>query len=185
MIGFTAAAAAASRAVSVPVTDASSRYIDAPRKPSGASSAWPGSSVRRAPSATSACRCVEIVRRAGKSPPGGASRAEPRRASSGPSQQHRAAQPADERRIGSIGRDLRAANRDGRRADPVHRRLRDLSAAPPSPRRRGCAGTFSRTQVSSVRRQAATSGSAAFLFPSTSMPTFERPAAFDSQYGHG
>ena len=36
------------KAVSVPVTDASSRYIEAPVKPCGASSAWPGtSSVRR------------------------------------------------------------------------------------------------------------------------------------------
>ena len=39
----------------------------------------------RAPIAASASRCVAIVRRAGKSPPGGASCARPRRASSGPS----------------------------------------------------------------------------------------------------
>ena len=39
----------------------------------------------RAPIATSASRCVAIVRRAGKSPPGGARCARPRRASSGPS----------------------------------------------------------------------------------------------------
>ena len=36
-----------------------------------------GRRARRAPSATSAWRCVPMVRRAGKSPPGGASRARP------------------------------------------------------------------------------------------------------------
>ena len=64
------ARAAASSAVSVPVTEASSRYIDAPLRPFGASSAWPGSSSGTAPIAISAWRWVAIVRRAGKSPPG-------------------------------------------------------------------------------------------------------------------
>ena len=69
----------------MPVTDASSRYMETAFRPSGASSAWPGASSSRAPMARSAARCVSIVRRAGKSPPGGAMCARPRRASSGPS----------------------------------------------------------------------------------------------------
>ena len=44
-----------------------------------------GPCAERAPIASSASRCVEIVRRAGKSPPGGAMCARPSRASSGPS----------------------------------------------------------------------------------------------------
>ena len=77
--------AAASSAVSVPVTDASSRYIETPLSPSGASIAWPaGVSTSRAPIADSARRCVAMLRRAGKSPPGGASTARFMRPTSAP-----------------------------------------------------------------------------------------------------
>ena len=46
----------------------------------------------------SASRCVAIVRRAGKSPPGGASRAAPAPREQRTEQQHRSAQPPDQRR---------------------------------------------------------------------------------------
>ncbi len=113
------AAAAASSAVSVPVTDASSRYIDAPARPFGASRTWPSPSISRAPKALSAPRCIAIVRRAGKSPPGGASlrAAAPREHRA--EQQHGAAQPADQRALRLVAHDLRAADAEGAGADAV------------------------------------------------------------------
>ena len=59
--------------------------MEAPFNPSGASRTWSSPAPCLAPIAASASRCVEIERRAGKSPPGGARCARPTRASNGPS----------------------------------------------------------------------------------------------------
>src|SRR5688500_14740505 len=128
-----------------------------------------------APRATSAWRWVEIVRLAGKSPPGGASRAAPRLASSGPSSS------TDPRSLPtSIG--------SGWWLDTPPHWMRSVDVPNPSiraPRPRRISpststslirGTFDSTHSSSVSRQAASSGSAEFLLPSTdSRPERQRP----------
>ena len=166
------AAAAPSSAVSVPVTDASSRYTDAPVSPSGASTTCPAaSSVTVAPMAPSARRCVVMVRRAGKSPPGAASAA----ARSG-RRAIRAAAPTRASRPTSLG-----SGSDDRMSRHVIRSVGvpSPSTSAPSDRRRSSmtptsriCGTLRSSQVSGVSRHAASSGSAAFLLP----PTVTDPA---------
>src|SRR5688572_17672477 len=125
--------------------------------------------------ATRACRCVEIVRRAGKSPPGGASRAAPRRASRGPS-----SSTDPRRRPTSVG--------SGRSVVTFAHWIFNVDVPMPStvaPRptsrsRRTCTsrirGTLVSTHAWSVSRHAAISGSAEFLLPSTaSLPDSRRP----------
>ena len=164
------AAAAASRAVSVPVTDASSRYSEAARRPSGASSTKspPRSCRRRTPIASSACRWADRVRRAGKSPPGGAKRTRPTRASRGP---HNSTEPRRRPTRSASGVSPVTCPQSTRRVVVPP----PLIPAPSPPSRSDITctslmrGTLVRTLVPSVSRQAASSGRAAFLLPSTSM----------------
>ena len=171
------AAAAASSAVSVPVTDASYRYIDVGFRPSGASSTWPGRRARRAPIASSASRCVEIVRRAGKSPPGGARRARPRRASSGPSSSTEPRSRPTSARVGLVARHLRRTDAQRRRADAVDLGAEVRAAAAPSPRRRRSAARWSaRTRRRSAgTRPAAAAPRSCCLRPSTGPRAGGRP----------
>ena len=119
--------------------------------------------------------CVLMVRRAGKSPPGGASRAAPRRASSGP-------------RSSTEPRSFPTSTGSGRSVViDAHLILRVDVPAPstvaPSPRMISSStstsrirGTLLMTHSSSLRRQAAISGSAEFLLPSTAtLPDSRRP----------
>ena len=78
------ARAAAISAFSVPVTLASSRWISAPSRPSGARRRYSRSTSTSAPSAANAIRWVSTRRRPITSPPGGGTSAAPKRASSGP-----------------------------------------------------------------------------------------------------
>ena len=64
---------------------------------------------------------------------------------------------------------------------PRRRRRRRGRRARPSPRRRGCAGRSTRRTSSSVRRQAARMGRAAFLLPSGRTVPGERDAALDDE----
>ncbi len=116
-----------------------------------------------------------MVRRAGKSPPGGASRAAPRRASSGPSS---STEP----------RSFPTSTGSGRSVVTVSHWMRNVgvpapSTVAPSPRSSSSStstsrmrGTLAIVHSSSVSRQAAISGSAEFLFPSTvTAPDSRRP----------
>ena len=128
--------------------------------------------------AASASRCVVIVRRAGKSPPGGARRARSAPREQRSEQQHRSAQPADQRGIGLV-----AVTRG--------QRTRSVVSRCPRPRRQGrpaaraitstsrMRGTLVSTHSSVVSRQAASSGSAAFLLPSTVDPARQPAAALN------
>ncbi len=60
-----------------------------------------------------------MVRRAGKSPPGGAIQARPRARQQRPEQQHRAAQPADQGAVGLVRAHLPAADGQRRAADAL------------------------------------------------------------------
>ena len=85
MIVVPAVSAAAMSAFSVPITDGSSmKKSHASRPPSGAVRRMSRSCSTCAPSARKASRCGSSRRRPITSPPGGGSRAEPKRASSGP-----------------------------------------------------------------------------------------------------
>ena len=75
--------------------------------------------LRARPSPASASRCVAIVRRAGKSPPGGASCARPRRASSGPSSSTEPRSRPTSAPSGSSFDDLRTAHAQRRGADAL------------------------------------------------------------------
>ena len=114
-----------------------------------------------------------MVRRAGKSPPGGAIRTRPRRARSGPS-----SSTEPRRRPTSVA--------SGSSLLTFAQRIRSVvvpipsTSAPRSSSSRAITstspirGTFWRTHSSSVRRQAAISGSAEFLLPSTSIRPLRR-----------
>ena len=153
-------------------------------RPVGRLERVPGAVERsRAPIARSACRCVSIVRRAGKSPPGGASRARPRRASSGPSS---STEPRSRPTSAGSGSSVvivaqRIAQR--RRADALDLAPRSSSSRAITSTSR-MRGTFVSTHSSSVSRHAASSGSAAFLLPSTVDPARQPLAAFNHQCGH-
>ena len=106
------------------------------------------------------------MRRAGKSPPGCASQADPRRASSGPRSR---TEPRSLPTSTGSGRSL-----VHRRAADAHRRRAGPSTVAPSPRISSSntstsrmRGTFDSTHSSSVSRHAASSGNAEFLLPST------------------
>ena len=171
--------AAASRAVSVPVTDASSRYIDAACSPFGASSAWPVEGSTVAPRLTSASIWVPMVRRAGKSPPGIPRMARPVRASSGPSNR---TDPRSLPTSSLLGSDVLMFWQRTRTvvvprpwtSAPIS--FRSLAITSTSPMR----GMLVSTHSSVVSRHAASSGSAAFLLPSTSMrPEIARPPSIN------
>jgi len=86
-----------------------------------------------------------MVRRAGKSPPGGARCARPRRASSGTEQQHRAAESSDEGAVGFVLDHLWAAHRQCRAADAFDRRRVRATNVPRISRRRvmrACCSTW-------------------------------------------
>ena len=115
----------------------------------------------------SAARCVLMVRRAGKSPPGGASIARPRRASSGPRSSTEPRKRPTSAGSGSSFVTSRTPHAHRRRADAVDfgaeiqqqpRHHLDVGDA----RHVGEHAFFGRS------RHAASSGSAAFLLPSTS-----------------
>ena len=123
----------------------------------------------------SAWMCVLIVRRAGKSPPGGARRAAPRRASSGPSS---STEPRSLPTSTGSGRSLVIDSHLIRSVDvpapcTVAPRPWMISSSTSTSRIRG---TLLMTHSSSLRRQAAISGSAEFLLPSTAtVPDSRRP----------
>ena len=96
----------------------------------------------RAPIASSASRWVPIVRRAGKSPPGGAICARPSRASSGPSSStDPRSRPTSVRSGSQSGCRHSGSSASSCRCPRPRRRCR--AAAVPSPRRRRCAARWS------------------------------------------
>ncbi len=136
--------------------------------------------MMRAPMETSASRWVAMVRRAGKSPPGGASDARPRRASSGPSS---STEPRRRPTSAASGSSLTTSGQRMRRVVvPI-----PSTDAPSSTSRRAITstslmrGTLWSTHSSVVSRQADRSGSAAFLLPSTeTAPDRRRPPSMSS-----
>ena len=121
-----------------------------------------------------------MVRRVGKSPPGGARRTRPVRARSGP------ISSTDPRRrptsfgsgvsLVTVGVESRACGVPS----PLTRAPTPVSRSAIT-RMSEMRGTFSRRHVSSLSRQAATSGSAEFLLPSTVMrPDSRRPPSMRS-----
>ena len=106
------------------------------------------------------------MRRAGKSPPGGASRARPHRASSGP---RSSTEPRRLPTSAASGSPFVICGHLTRTVvvPSLRPRRRDRRAASPSPRHRRCVACSSARILRVVSRQAAKSGSAAFLFPST------------------
>ena len=160
------ACAAASSAVSVPVTDASSRYIDAPCRPSGASRRWPGgSSTMRAAHRDER---VQMRRDRASRREVAAGRRELRAARRGRAAR-RAAAPTR-----AAGRPASDRARTTRMSRHVTRSV-DVpspSTSAPSDRSRSIMtatsrmrGTLRSSHVSVVSRHAASSGSAAFLLP--------------------
>ena len=124
---------------------------------------WPSARAHRAAARPGGC---EIDRRAGKSPPGAARCALPVPRQQRPKQQDGPAQASDQRAVRRVRVDRAARTR--RVVVPM-----PSTSAPRSTSRRAITstspmrGTFVRTHSSSVSRHAASSGSAAFLLPST------------------
>src|SRR5581483_3845364 len=115
----------------------------------------------------SASRCVLIVRRAGKSPPGAPRYARPRRASNGPSSS------TDPRKRPTSAPSGSSLTTSGQQIRSVVLPIPSTSAPRSSSSRAITStslmrGTFVSTHASVVSRHAASSGSAAFLLPSTS-----------------
>ena len=122
--------------------------------------------------------CVEIVRRAGKSPPGGAMCARPVRASSGPSSstepRSRPTRPRSGESVVSFGVRMRSVVVPmPSTSAPRSRSSRAITST--SPMR----GTLVSTHSSSVRRQAASSGSAGVLVALDGDAALEPVPAFD------
>src|SRR3954471_19267485 len=121
-----------------------------------------------------------IVRRAGKSPPGGARTARPRRASSGPSSS------TEPRSLPTNAPSGSSFTTSGQRTRSVELPMPSTSA-PRSRSRRAITstslirGTLVSSHHSVVSRHAASSGSAAFLLPSTeTRPESRRPPSISS-----
>src|SRR3954454_19641613 len=167
--------AAAMRAFSVPITDGSSmKKSHACRPRSGATRRMSRSYSIRAPSARKASRCGSSRRRPITSPPGGGIIASPKRGSSGPATRKDA-------RI----RSARVGSTSVLRTPSAHSAtaLSCCSTVTPRSSRRTSIASVSRmrgmlwrTISSSVSRQAASSGRAAFLLPAgTTVPDSGTP----------
>src|SRR4051812_30918059 len=158
--------AAAMSAFSVAITDGSSmNTLPARRPPSGAVITMSRSRSCTAPRHSKASRCGSRRRRPMTSPPGGGITARPKRASSGPASRNEA-------RISSLrARSISAPPSTARahsatswseRQSTVTPTLSSSSSIVVTSRMRG---TFETTTSSSVSKQAARIGSAAFLLP--------------------
>ena len=167
------ASTAAITAFSVPVTDASSRKIRAPTSPLALMCSRRSASIS-APSLAKAAMWVSSRRLPMTSPPGGGTIASPQRASSGPA-----------RRIEARMRVQSSASSSCLRTSSARMRTRPSpwrsTSTPRSATRSSIvstsliAGMFVSVTGSSVRRAAATIGSAAFLFPAArTLPRSER-----------
>ena len=161
--------AAAISAFSVPITEGSSMNTAHGFSPSpGASISIQRSPSTRAPISRKASRCGSRRRRPMKSPPGGGIRTWPKRARSGPASRNEAR--------------IRAARASSTVVSVTASACRRISFSPlhwtfaPSRSSRAIwasvsliRGTFDSTTSSSVSRQAAISGRAAFLFPAATI----------------
>ena len=157
--------AAAISAFSVPITDGSSMKTEHGfSPPSGAEISIQREPSMRAPMSRKASRCGSRRRRPMKSPPGGGIRASPKRARSGPASRNEARMRAESSSSGEVSPTASACRRSSLAA--VHatftpRRSSIASCASVSRIR----GTFWSSTSSSVSRQAARIGRAAFLLP--------------------
>src|SRR3954468_6918660 len=161
--------AAAISAFSVPITDGSSMKKSVERSPPlGARSLMWRSCSTSAPSARKASRCGSSRRRPMTSPPGGGIRAEPKRASSGPATRKEArmrSASAGSTSVVGMSAAVSATLLSSSRSTATPRSASSVSMASVSRMR----GTLAISTRSSVRRLAASSGSAAFLFPAAWM----------------
>src|SRR3954466_3871370 len=161
--------AAAISAFSVPITDGSSMKKSVERSPPlGARSLMWRSCSPAAPSARKASRCGSSRRRPMTSPPGGGIRAEPKRASSGPATRKEArmrSASAGSTSVVGMSAAVSATLLSSSRSTATPRSASSVSMASVSRMR----GTLAISTRSSVRRLAASSGSAAFLFPAAWM----------------
>src|SRR5918999_2244252 len=169
------------RAFSVPITDGSSmKKSHARRPPSGARRRMSRACSTCAPSALNASRCGSSRRRPITSPPGGGSSASPKRASSGPATRNDAR--IRSARSGSTSV-LDTSSACSEIVLPSFRSIltpRSTSSAISASVSRIC-GTLCSTTRSSVNRQAASSGRAAFLFPAgTTVPDSGTPPSMTS-----
>src|SRR4051794_39068930 len=161
--------AAAISAFSVPITDGSSMKKSVARSPPlGARRRMWRSCSTSAPSARNASRCGSSRRRPITSPPGGGISAEPKRASSGPATRNEArmrSASAGSTSVEPMSAAVRATVLSSGRSTVTPRSASSVSMASVSRMR----GTLAISTRSSVRRLAASSGSAAFLFPAAWM----------------
>ena len=157
--------AAAISAFSVPMTEGSSMKISAARRPpGGAFSSIQRSPPTRAPSSRKASRCASRRRRPMKSPPGGGMLTLPKRAKSGPAirkEARIAAERSWSRVVSSTSFAQRRTVLSSTHSTVTPRAASSSICASVSRIR----GTFAIVTTSSVRRQAARIGSAAFLLP--------------------
>src|SRR5919109_323770 len=173
--------AAAISAFSVPITDGSSmKKSHACRPPSGARRRMSRVCSTFAPSARNASRCGSRRRRPITSPPGGGSSASPKRASSGPATRNDArirSASSESTAVLETASALSATVLPSRRSIFTPRSASSASSASVSRIR----GTLWRTTWSSVSRQAASSGKAAFLLPAgTTVPDSGTPPSMTS-----
>src|SRR4051794_37164478 len=158
-------------AFSVPMTDGSSMKKSQARSPSPASIRYTRLEATVAPSARKASRCGSSRRRPITSPPGGGSTARPKRASSGPATRN----DARIRSVFSTGMSTSASTFAAHSTSALS--SRDSISTPRCSSSSSMAstsrirGTLRSTTSSSVRRHAASTGSAAFLLPAgTTVP---------------
>src|SRR3954465_13591070 len=168
MIEEPSSPAAAISAFSVPITDGSSMKKSHGTRPPGALMAMSRPCSTSAPSARNASRCGSSRRRPITSPPGGGISAEPKRASSGPAGRSEArmrSASAGSTSVEPMSAAVRATVLSSSRSTVTPRSASSVSIASVSRMR----GTLAISTRSSVRRLAASSGSAAFLFPAAWM----------------
>ena len=161
--------AAAISAFSVPMTDGSSMKKSVARSPPlGARMRMVRSCSTSAPSARNASRCGSSRRRPMTSPPGGGITAEPKRASSGPATRKEArmrSARSGSTSVPSTSAACSATVLSASHSTDTPRSASSASIASVSRMR----GTLAISTRSSVRRLAASSGRAAFLFPAATM----------------
>src|SRR4051795_8976490 len=161
--------AAAISAFSVPITDGSSMKKSVERSPPlGARRRMWRSCSTSAPSARNASRGGSSRRRPITSPPGGGISAEPKRASSGPATRNEArmrSASAGSTSVEGMSAACSATVLSSSHSTDTPRSASSASIASVSRMR----GTLAISTRSSVRRLAASSGSAAFLFPAAWM----------------
>ena len=154
-------------AFSVAMTDGSSMKIRHAWSPDGgAVSSIQRSPFTRTPMSRNASRCGSSRRRPMKSPPGGGIRASPKRASRGPAIKNE----ARIRAARSSGGEVSATESARRRSSLSLLQMAwtpRLSSRPTWASVSRIRGTLRRMSSSSVSRQAAMVGRAAFLFPAT------------------